>query len=234
MATLELRNLHKSYGSGLADTLRDIRLKIDSGEFLILVGPSGCGKSTLMNCIAGLESITGGAILVDGQDISGMSPKDRDIAMVFQSYALYPTMSVRENIAFGLKIRKMPQAAIDEEVARVARLLQIEHLLERKPSQLSGGQQQQLAIGRALASQPRLLILDEPTEGIQPSVIKEIGTVVRSLAARGDMAILLVEQFYDFAAELADQYLVMARGEIVQQGRGRDMESEGVRGLVAI
>lgn len=94
MATLELRNLHKSYGSGLADTLRDIRLKIDSGEFLILVGPSGCGKSTLMNCIAGLESITGGAILVDGQDISGMSPKDRDIAMVFQSYALYPTMSV--------------------------------------------------------------------------------------------------------------------------------------------
>ncbi|MGT9832786.1 ATP-binding cassette domain-containing protein, partial [Pseudomonas aeruginosa] len=99
MATLELRNLHKSYGSGLADTLRDIRLKIDSGEFLILVGPSGCGKSTLMNCIAGLESITGGAILVDGQDISGMSPKDRDIAMVFQSYALYPTMSVRENIA---------------------------------------------------------------------------------------------------------------------------------------
>lgn len=135
MATLELRNLHKSYGSGLADTLRDIRLKIDSGEFLILVGPSGCGKSTLMNCIAGLESITGGAILVDGQDISGMSPKDRDIAMVFQSYALYPTMSVRENIAFGLKIRKMPQAAIDEEVARVARLLQIEHLLERKPSQ---------------------------------------------------------------------------------------------------
>ena len=142
MATLELRNLHKSYGSGLADTLRDIRLKIDSGEFLILVGPSGCGKSTLMNCIAGLESITGGAILVDGQDISGMSPEDRDIAMVFQSYALYPTMSVRENIAFGLKIRKMPQAAIDEEVARVARLLQIEHLLERKPSQLSGGQQQ--------------------------------------------------------------------------------------------
>lgn len=146
MATLELRNLHKSYGSGLADTLRDIRLKIDSGEFLILVGPSGCGKSTLMNCIAGLESITGGAILVDGQDISGMSPKDRDIAMVFQSYALYPTMSVRENIAFGLKIRKMPQAAIDEEVARVARLLQIEHLLERKPSQLPGGQQQRVAM----------------------------------------------------------------------------------------
>lgn len=132
MATLELRNVNKTYGSGLPDTLKDIQLSIKDGEFLILVGPSGCGKSTLMNCIAGLEQITGGAILIDEQDVSGMSPKDRDIAMVFQSYALYPTMSVRENIEFGLKIRKLPQAAIDEEVARVAKLLQIEHLLARK------------------------------------------------------------------------------------------------------
>ncbi|HAB03909.1 MAG TPA: sugar ABC transporter ATP-binding protein, partial [Pseudomonas sp.] len=139
MATLELRNVNKTYGSGLPDTLKDIQLAIKDGEFLILVGPSGCGKSTLMNCIAGLETISGGAILIDDQDVSGMSPKDRDIAMVFQSYALYPTMTVRGNIEFGLKIRKMDQAAIDEEVARVAKLLQIEHLLERKPSQLSGG-----------------------------------------------------------------------------------------------
>ena len=108
MATLELRNVNKTYGAGLPDTLKNIELKINDGEFLILVGPSGCGKSTLMNCIAGLENISGGAILVDDADISGMSPKDRDIAMVFQSYALYPTMSVRDNIAFGLKIRKMP------------------------------------------------------------------------------------------------------------------------------
>ncbi|WP_134929198.1 ABC transporter ATP-binding protein, partial [Pseudomonas protegens] len=120
MATLELRNVNKTYGAGLPDTLKNIELKIDDGEFLILVGPSGCGKSTLMNCIAGLENISGGAILVDDADISGMSPKDRDIAMVFQSYALYPTMSVRDNIAFGLKIRKMPTAEIDAEVARVA------------------------------------------------------------------------------------------------------------------
>lgn len=110
MATLELRNVNKTYGAGLPDTLKNIELKINDGEFLILVGPSGCGKSTLMNCIAGLENISGGAILVDDADISGMSPKDRDIAMVFQSYALYPTMSVRDNIAFGLKIRKMPTA----------------------------------------------------------------------------------------------------------------------------
>ena len=140
MATLELRNVNKTYGAGLPDTLKNIELSIKDGEFLILVGPSGCGKSTLMNCIAGLENITGGAIMIGDQDVSGMSPKDRDIAMVFQSYALYPTMSVRENIEFGLKIRKMSQADIDAEVARVAKLLQIEHLLNRKPGQLSGGQ----------------------------------------------------------------------------------------------
>ncbi|RRV18469.1 ABC transporter ATP-binding protein, partial [Pseudomonas sp. o96-267] len=162
MATLELRNVNKSYGSGLADTLKNIELAIDSGEFLILVGPSGCGKSTLMNCIAGLESISGGAILVDGADISGMSPKDRDIAMVFQSYALYPTMTVKDNIAFGLKMRKLPPAEIEAEVARVAKLLQIEHLLTRKPGQLSGGQQQRVAMGRALARRPKIYLFDEP------------------------------------------------------------------------
>ncbi|WP_150572038.1 ABC transporter ATP-binding protein, partial [Pseudomonas fluorescens] len=162
MATLELRNVNKTYGTGVPDTLKDIQLAIKDGEFLILVGPSGCGKSTLMNCIAGLESISGGAILIDGDDVSGMSPKDRDIAMVFQSYALYPTMSVRDNIAFGLKIRKLPQAAIDVEVARVAKLLQIEHLLTRKPGQLSGGQQQRVAMGRALARRLKTYLFDEP------------------------------------------------------------------------
>ncbi|WP_312933659.1 ABC transporter ATP-binding protein, partial [Pseudomonas sp.] len=166
MARLQLRNVNKRYGSGLPDTLKAIDLAIDSGEFLILVGPSGCGKSTLMNCIAGLEDISGGEILVDGVDISGMSPKDRDIAMVFQSYALYPTMTVRENIAFGLKIRKMPKAAIDEEVGRVARLLQIEHLLQRKPGQLSGGQQQRVAMGRALARRPQIYLFDEPLSNL--------------------------------------------------------------------
>src|SRR5690606_97096 len=137
-----------------------IDLKIDSGEFLILVGPSGCGKSTLMNCIAGLEAISGGEILVDGADVSGASPKDQDIAMVFQSYALYPTMNVRDNIAFGLKMRKVSPAKIEEEVMRVASLLQIEHLLGRKPAQLSGGQQQRVAMGRALARRPKIYLFD--------------------------------------------------------------------------
>ncbi|NQD94821.1 ABC transporter ATP-binding protein, partial [Pseudomonas sp. CrR25] len=178
MATLELRNVNKSYGSGLADTLKDIELSIDSGEFLILVGPSGCGKSTLMNCIAGLEDISGGAILVEGADISGMSPKDRDIAMVFQSYALYPTMTVRDNIAFGLKMRKMAPAAIEEEVARVAKLLQIEHLLARKPGQLSGGQQQRVAMGRALARRPKIYLFDEPLSNLDAKLRVEMRTEI--------------------------------------------------------
>uniref|UniRef100_UPI002FCA876E ABC transporter ATP-binding protein n=2 Tax=Pseudomonas TaxID=286 RepID=UPI002FCA876E len=176
MATLELRNVNKSYGSGLADTLKNIEISIDSGEFLILVGPSGCGKSTLMNCIAGLEDISGGAILVDDQDISGMSPKDRDIAMVFQSYALYPTMTVHGNIAFGLKMRKMAPAAIEEEVARVAKLLQIEHLLGRKPGQLSGGQQQRVAMGRALARRPKIYLFDEPLSNLDAKLRVEMRT----------------------------------------------------------
>jgi len=176
MATLELRKVNKTYGPGLPDTLKNIELKIKEGEFLILVGPSGCGKSTLMNCIAGLENITGGEILIDETDISGMSPKDRDIAMVFQSYALYPTMSVRENIEFGLKIRKMAPAAIDEEVSRVAKLLQIEHLLNRKPGQLSGGQQQRVAMGRALARRPKIYLFDEPLSNLDAKLRVEMRT----------------------------------------------------------
>ena len=174
MAALELRNVRKGYAGGQGDTLKDIDFKIDDGEFLILVGPSGCGKSTLMNCIAGLEAITGGEIRIDGADISNASPKDRDIAMVFQSYALYPTMSVRDNIAFGLKMRKVPSAQIEEEVSRVAKLLQIEHLLGRKPSQLSGGQQQRVAMGRALARRPKIYLFDEPLSNLDAKLRVEM------------------------------------------------------------
>ncbi len=155
------------------------------------------------------------------------------IAYVPQGREIFPRLTVEENLLMGLSRFSGAQASrVPEEIYELFPVLR--EMKQRRGGDLSGGQQQQLAIGRALASQPQLLILDEPTEGIQPSVIKEIGAVIRSLAQRGDMAILLVEQFYDFAAELADSYLVMSRGEIVQQGRGRDMESEGVRGLVAI
>ena len=233
MATLELRNVNKTYGSGLPDTLKDIQLSIRDGEFLILVGPSGCGKSTLMNCIAGLESITGGAILIDDQDVSGMSPKDRDIAMVFQSYALYPTMSVRENIEFGLKIRKMPQAAIDEEVARVAKLLQIEHLLARKPAQLSGGQQQRVAMGRALARRPKLYLFDEPLSNLDAKLRVEMRTEMKLMHQRLKTTTVYVTHDQIEAMTLGDKVAVMKDGIIQQFGTPQQIYNDPANQFVA-
>ncbi len=229
---MQLERIRKSFDG--KDVISDLNLTINDGEFLTLLGPSGCGKTTVLRLIAGLESVDNGHIHLENQDITQVPAEDRHVNTVFQSYALFPHMTVFENVAFGLRMQKTPASEIPPRVTEALRMVQLEAFAQRKPHQLSGGQQQQLAIGRALASRPRLLILDEPTEGIQPSVIKEIGQVIRSLANRGDMAILLVEQFYDFAAELADRYLVMSRGSIVQQGRGENMEQEGVRGLVAI
>lgn len=233
MATLELRNVNKTYGTGLPDTLKDIQLAIKDGEFLILVGPSGCGKSTLMNCIAGLEQITGGAILIDGQDVSGMSPKDRDIAMVFQSYALYPTMSVRENIEFGLKIRKMPQPAIDEEVARVAKLLQIEHLLARKPAQLSGGQQQRVAMGRALARRPKIYLFDEPLSNLDAKLRVEMRTEMKLMHQRLKTTTVYVTHDQIEAMTLGDKVAVMKDGIIQQFGTPQQIYNDPANQFVA-
>lgn len=233
MATLELRNVNKTYGTGLPDTLKDIQLAIKDGEFLILVGPSGCGKSTLMNCIAGLENITGGAILIDDQDVSGMSPKDRDIAMVFQSYALYPTMSVRENIEFGLKIRKMPQSAIDEEVARVAKLLQIEHLLNRKPGQLSGGQQQRVAMGRALARRPKIYLFDEPLSNLDAKLRVEMRTEMKLMHQRLKTTTVYVTHDQIEAMTLGDKVAVMKDGVIQQFGTPQQIYNDPANLFVA-
>ena len=233
MATLELRNVNKSYGSGLADTLKNIEISIDSGEFLILVGPSGCGKSTLMNCIAGLEDISGGAILVEGQDISGMSPKDRDIAMVFQSYALYPTMTVKDNIAFGLKMRKMAPAAIEEEVARVAKLLQIEHLLARKPGQLSGGQQQRVAMGRALARRPKIYLFDEPLSNLDAKLRVEMRTEIKLMHQRLKTTTVYVTHDQIEAMTLGDKVAVMKDGIIQQFGTPREIYNDPANLFVA-
>ncbi|NBK39443.1 sn-glycerol-3-phosphate ABC transporter ATP-binding protein UgpC [Pseudomonas soli] len=233
MATLELRNVHKTYGAGLPDTLKDIQLAIKDGEFLILVGPSGCGKSTLMNCIAGLESISGGAILIDDEDVSGMSPKDRDIAMVFQSYALYPTMNVRDNIAFGLKIRKMSQAAIDEEVARVAKLLQIEHLLGRKPGQLSGGQQQRVAMGRALARRPKIYLFDEPLSNLDAKLRVEMRTEIKLMHQRLKTTTVYVTHDQIEAMTLGDKVAVMKDGIIQQFGTPQQIYNDPANLFVA-
>ncbi len=233
MASLELRNVHKSYGNSQIATLKDIALKIDAGEFLILVGPSGCGKSTLMNCIAGLENITGGEILVDGEDISQASPKDRDIAMVFQSYALYPTMTVRDNIAFGLKMRKVPAAKIEEEVARVAKLLQIEPLLERKPSQLSGGQQQRVAMGRALARRPKIYLFDEPLSNLDAKLRVEMRTEIKLMHQRLKTTTVYVTHDQIEAMTLGDKVAVMKDGVIQQFGTPHEIYNNPANLFVA-
>ncbi|MEE4343615.1 ABC transporter ATP-binding protein [Pseudomonas alliivorans] len=233
MATLELRNVNKTYGTHLPDTLKNIELSIKDGEFLILVGPSGCGKSTLMNCIAGLENITGGAILIDGEDVSGTSPKDRDIAMVFQSYALYPTMSVKENIAFGLKIRKMAPAAIEEEVARVAKLLQIEHLLNRKPGQLSGGQQQRVAMGRALARRPKIYLFDEPLSNLDAKLRVEMRTEMKLMHQRLKTTTVYVTHDQIEAMTLGDKVAVMKDGIVQQFGTPKQIYNDPANLFVA-
>ena len=233
MAALELCNVRKSYPGSSNDTLKDIDLKIDDGEFLILVGPSGCGKSTLMNCIAGLEDITGGEIRVDGADISTASPKDRDIARVFQSYALYPTMTVQENIAFGLKMRKVPAAKIQEEVARVAQLLQIEHLLGRKPSQLSGGQQQRVAMGRALARRPKIYLFDEPLSNLDAKLRVEMRTEIKLMHQRLKTTTVYVTHDQIEAMTLGDKVAVMKDGIVQQFGTPKEIYNDPANLFVA-
>ena len=231
---LKIDSLHQYYGG--SHILRGLSFEAKVGEVTCLLGRNGVGKTTLLRCLMGLIPAREGSVSWEGQAITQLKPHQRvqaGIAYVPQGREIFPRLTVEENLLMGLsrfgasEAKKVPEFIY--ELFPV--LLQMKH---RRGGDLSGGQQQQLAIGRALASRPRLLILDEPTEGIQPSVIKEIGAVIRRLAERGDMAILLVEQFYDFAEELADQYLVMARGEIVQRGRGENMQAEGVRGLVTI
>ncbi|MBM1192009.1 urea ABC transporter ATP-binding subunit UrtE [Pseudomonas weihenstephanensis] len=231
---LKVQKLHQFYGG--SHILRGVSFEVKVGEVTCLLGRNGVGKTTLLKCLMGLLPIKEGGVSWEGHAISTLKPHQRvhaGIAYVPQGREIFGRLSVEENLLMGLS--RFPGGEAKEVPAFIYELfpvlLQMKH---RRGGDLSGGQQQQLAIGRALASRPRLLILDEPTEGIQPSVIKEIGAVIKMLAARGDMAILLVEQFYDFAEELADQYLVMSRGEIIAQGRGENMQTEGVRGLVTI
>ena len=223
MATLDLKQIRKTYRNADNETLKGIDISIDSGEFLILVGPSGCGKSTLMNTIAGLENISSGEIVIDGVDVAQVEPKDRDIAMVFQSYALYPNMTVRGNIAFGLKIRKMPQHEIAAEVNRVAEMLQIEQLLDRKPSQLSGGQRQRVAMGRALARRPKLYLFDEPLSNLDAKLRVEMRHQIKRLHQKLNTTIVYVTHDQIEAMTLADRIAVIKDGELQQLGTPQEI-----------
>ncbi|MFW8622318.1 ABC transporter ATP-binding protein, partial [Enterococcus thailandicus] len=190
---------------GEAKVIPSIDLDINDGEFVVFVGPSGCGKSTLLRMIAGLEDITAGEIRIDDRRINEVAPKDRDIAMVFQSYALYPHLSVAENMSFGLKLAGAKKEVINQRVTQVAEVLQLAHLLERKPKALSGGQRQRVAIARALLLRPQLLLLDEPTSALDMSVQAEILNLLNRLKARHEMTYLLVSHDADVIAHMSDR-----------------------------
>jgi multiple sugar transport system ATP-binding protein len=214
MAALDLVNIGKSFGS--TQILHDISLSLAAGEFLVLVGPSGCGKSTLMNVIAGLEEPSAGSVRLDGRDITALPPADRNISMVFQSYALYPNMTVARNIEFPLRMHKVDKAVRAQRVRSVAKLLQIEHLLERKPRQLSGGQRQRVAIGRALAREPRLYLFDEPLSNLDAQLRLDMRTEIKKLHQRLGATIVYVTHDQIEAMTLATRIAVM-RGGVVQQ-----------------
>jgi len=217
MASLTLRNICKSY-DGTAIT-RDINLDIEDGEFVVFVGPSGCGKSTLLRLIAGLEDITSGELLIDGQRVNELPPMDRSVGMVFQSYALYPHMTVAENMAFGLKLAKVDKAAIQRKVAEVSRILQLDQLLERKPKDLSGGQRQRVAIGRTLVREPKVFLFDEPLSNLDASLRVQMRIEISRLHQRLKATMVYVTHDQVEAMTMADKIVVLNAGQIVQIGQ---------------
>ena len=217
MASLTLSGVRKTYPNG-TEVLKGIDIGIDDGQFLILVGGSGCGKSTLLNIIAGLETLTRGEVRIGNRVVNDLPPKDRDIAMVFQSYALYPSMTVRENIAFGLQIRKVPAAQQATIIAKVAETLQIGHLLDRKPKQLSGGQRQRVAMARALARQPALFLFDEPLSNLDAKLRVEVRSEIKLMHQRLGATIVYVTHDQIEAMTLGDRIAVMKDGVVQQFG----------------
>ena len=229
---LNVHDVHQYYGG--SHILRGLSFEARLGEVTVILGRNGVGKTTLLKSLMGVVPVKTGGIVLDGTELTYAKPYDRfkrGMGYVPQGREIFARLTVQENLAMGLAT--LPGSSkIPPELFDLFPVLK--QMLNRRGGDLSGGQQQQLAIARALAPGPKLLMLDEPTEGIQPSIIKDIGRVIRMLANRQTMAIVLVEQYYDFAAELADQYIVMERGEIVMQGRGKDMEADGVRRRMSI
>ena len=229
---LKIEGLNQYYGG--SHILRDVGFELHQGKVTTMLGRNGVGKTTLLKCLVGLLPIRSGSIVFGGADISRLAPDARarmGIAYVPQGREIFPRLTVEENLLMGLAGRPSGEK-IPPRIFEMFPVLK--DMMRRRGGDLSGGQQQQLAIGRALAMRPKLLILDEPTEGIQPSIIKDIERAIRTLAEEGSMAILLVEQYYDFARSLADHYFVMSRGEVVKAGLGADMETDRVKELVSV
>ena len=214
MKTLKIEDLSKNFGT--TEVLKKINLEIDEGNFLVLLGPSGCGKSTLLNIIAGLETINEGSVYIDDYNVSKVEPKDRNIAMVFQSYALYPSMNVRENMIFGLKQAKNSKEKIQEQLEKVSKFLQVDQLLERKPSQLSGGQRQRVAIGRALVREPRIFLFDEPLSNLDAKLRVEMRREIKKLHQQLKTTVVYVTHDQTEAMSLGTNIAIMNHGVIQQ------------------
>lgn len=222
MAMLELKRLRKTYPGGV-DALHEIDFTIETGEMIVVVGPSGCGKSTLLRMLAGLETITGGDLNIDGQRVNDREPAERDIAMVFQNYALYPHMTVFDNMAYSLRNQRTPKAEIDQRVRDTARLLGIDMLLDRNPRQLSGGQRQRVAMGRAVVRKPRVFLFDEPLSNLDAGLRVQMRQEIRRLQKRLGVTSVYVTHDQVEAMTLADRLVVMNKGRVEQIGTPMDL-----------
>ncbi|MBI1416572.1 MAG: sn-glycerol-3-phosphate ABC transporter ATP-binding protein UgpC [Limimaricola sp.] len=231
MARIVLKNLRKSFGS--VDVIKGVDLAIEDGEFTVFVGPSGCGKSTLLRMIAGLEDISSGSLEIDGTVVNEVQPKDRGVAMVFQTYAIFPHMTVRENVAFGLTIAKTPKAEKEAKVAEAARILQMEHLLDRRPSQLSGGQRQRVAIGRAIVRDPKVFLFDEPLSNLDAALRMNMRMEIGKLHQQLSATMIYVTHDQVEAMTLADKIVVLKDGQVMQIGTPMELYHEPVNIFVA-
>lgn len=233
MATIKFKDVTKSFDNGKITVIPDLSLDIKDKEFVVLVGPSGCGKSTTLRMIAGLEGVSSGELLIDGKVVNDMPPKDRDIAMVFQSYALYPHMSVYKNMAFALKLKKMPKDEIDKKVMWAAKILDIEPYLERKPKALSGGQRQRVALGRAMVRNPKVFLLDEPLSNLDAKLRTEMRSQITMLHKELQTTFVYVTHDQTEAMTMADRIVVMDKGVVQQYDTPQKLYSEPANLFVA-
>ena len=231
MASLSLSHINKTYPNGF-QAVKDFNLEIEDKEFIIFVGPSGCGKSTTLRMIAGLEEISGGTLKIGDKVMNDVEPKDRDIAMVFQNYALYPHMTVYDNMAFGLKLRKVPKDQIDKAVREAARILDLEKLLDRKPKALSGGQRQALTLLMATMNPPKLLLLDEHTAALDPGTAEKVLNLTRRIVEENQLTCLMITHNMQSAIDLGNRILMMDSGNIVLDIGGEEKKDMTVDGLL--
>jgi multiple sugar transport system ATP-binding protein len=231
MSVVEISSVSKSYGD--VPAVQDFNLTTEDGEFVVLVGPSGCGKTTTMRMIAGLESVTEGSIRIGGKDVVGMIPKERDVAMVFQNYALFPHMNVFGNLSFGLRLRKVPKETIEEEVRKAAKILNIEHLLARRPKELSGGERQRVALGRAIVRKPKVFLMDEPLSNIDAKLRVEMRAEISKLQRRLAVTTFYVTHDQVEALSMGDRVVVMLKGQIQQVGTPKELFNTPTNRFVA-